>query len=220
MSESSYWQDYYLKSNLSYIPSQFAVFVANELANYSSLPFIVEIGCGNGKDTIFFNKLGFNAIGFDQSDQAISSGIKYCSDNGIDLQTTDQILFARDLNNISLLDVKDKVNQLNSKALVIYTRFFLHAIDDDEEIIFWELLDKIGDIYSIDVYLEFRNINDKDRCKETSDHYRRYLDNNIFYKTATLHGFDVEYFVEGMGLAKFKTDDAYVSRFKLSKQCC
>ena len=48
----NYWDNYYANSDLNskLIPSQFAAFVAGELKKNS---YIIDIGCGNGRDSFF-----------------------------------------------------------------------------------------------------------------------------------------------------------------------
>jgi SAM-dependent methyltransferase len=42
----------------SVLPSQFAVFVANEVAPAR----LLEVGCGNGRDSLFFSSAGFDVV--------------------------------------------------------------------------------------------------------------------------------------------------------------
>src|SRR5256885_1585218 len=67
---NNYWSEYYVREDAPEIPSQFAVFVANELPNLKS---ILEIGCGNGRDALFFLQTGRRVVALDASDKAIET---------------------------------------------------------------------------------------------------------------------------------------------------
>ena len=65
-----YWENYYARSNgdLLPTPSQFAVFVQGEL---SGPAFVVDVGCGTGRDSLFFSSRGHAVLGLDQAKAAI-----------------------------------------------------------------------------------------------------------------------------------------------------
>jgi cyclopropane fatty-acyl-phospholipid synthase-like methyltransferase len=70
MDRRAYWDAYYATEGRgSIIPSQFAAFVASEyLAGHQ----VVEFGCGNGRDALFFAGLGSKVLGVDGSASAIA----------------------------------------------------------------------------------------------------------------------------------------------------
>ncbi|RYG90510.1 MAG: class I SAM-dependent methyltransferase, partial [Alphaproteobacteria bacterium] len=70
----SYWNEYYSKTRSAPLnPSHFAVFVHGE---QTGSPFIVDIGCGSGRDTLFFASHGHATVGIDGS----SAAIDFCRD--------------------------------------------------------------------------------------------------------------------------------------------
>ena len=50
ITNSQYWNDYYFETTAPTLPSQFAVFILSERLDSS---IIIDIGCGNGRDTFF-----------------------------------------------------------------------------------------------------------------------------------------------------------------------
>ena len=66
---SEYWSQFYLSQPQSQFPSPFAQYCATKL---SAGQTILEIGCGNGRDARFFAKAGFQVVGIDKSEEAIS----------------------------------------------------------------------------------------------------------------------------------------------------
>ena len=49
-----YWNYFYKKKNLVIQPSKFATYCQKVLKGYKGI--VYDIGCGNGRDVIFFNK--------------------------------------------------------------------------------------------------------------------------------------------------------------------
>ena len=56
-----------------------------------------------------------------------------------------------------------------------------------------------------------------DQAKETAAHYRRFIDPLNFLTSALARGFELHYFVEGFGYAKYNSDDAHVARVILRR---
>jgi hypothetical protein len=100
---------------------------------------------------------------------------------------------------------------------VIYSRFFLHAIDAHEEQAFFDFA--FASMGSDDVLaVEFRTSQDAGRAKVTGAHYRRYVDaSDLVQSVADRHAAQVLYFTEGTGFAKYKSDDAHVCRLVLAR---
>jgi cyclopropane fatty-acyl-phospholipid synthase-like methyltransferase len=198
---SLYWDDYYAAviDDRRPLPSQFAVFVAGELENAHS---VIEFGCGTGRDAIFFASRGHQVMGVDASHQAV----KTCEGRAAGLGEQATFVAAR-------IDDPDLANRLQAPELplVVYARFFVHAISDDEEQAFLDLaaeLTSAGDRLAV----EYRTIRDLSGAKVTQQHYRRFVTPATFQARALARGFDVEYSIEGFGFAKYKSDDAYVAR--------
>ena len=59
----NYWEDYYKNHQDPGEESPFARFV---LPFFNKSDSLYELGCGNGRDSIFFEKFGLNIIAFDQ----------------------------------------------------------------------------------------------------------------------------------------------------------
>lgn len=100
--DKKHWDKFYKRKFVNN-PSSFARFI---------LPFmkkddcVLELGCGNGRDTHFFHQMGLFAFGIDESFQ-------------------DSI--------IAKMDFKDYIKEAKSPKYV-YTRFFWHAITRQEQL--------------------------------------------------------------------------------------
>ena len=60
----NYWDRYYSKTNGIETPSTFASYVSDLIKKGES---ILELGCGNGRDSFYFAKKGFHVFAIDQS---------------------------------------------------------------------------------------------------------------------------------------------------------
>ena len=220
--EGSYWNTFYsgaVASNSSSsslgIPSQFCTMVATEVDR--STP-IVEFGCGNGRDSLYFSSKAFRVIGSDLSPTAIAKNRATATALVTAAAAADGLTEAR----FSVCDVTDEaaVGELIAEArklagdgnIVVYHRFFLHSIDEVQESKFVGALSKSlrpGD----KLYMEFRCHLDEDLPKVYGKtHYRRYVRTDDFVTLLGSLGFRTEYQVTGQGMAKYKNEDPFVSR--------
>ncbi len=204
--DQAYWQNFYAQQAASkalQLPSQFAAFVSNEISRNS---FVVDLGCGNGRDALFFGRHGFDVLGIDRSENAVA----FCQD-----KAPEGCEFAAiDLAELNLSkEVADRSPD-GSDGLVIYSRFFLHAIDRDLQRVFLEQVASLAE-HKPKVFLEFRTDQDAERVKVTEEHYRRYVDLAQFERDLADFGLSVTYKTEGTGFAKYKDDDAHVARYVL-----
>ena len=70
---NKYWQKYY-SENQQDKESNFAKFVFSELNKKKIV--LADLGCGNGRDTIYFRNKGLKAFGYDQSQVRFKSNKK------------------------------------------------------------------------------------------------------------------------------------------------
>ena len=204
-SNSKHWNDYYASKGVPSIPSQFAVFMLNEVRP----GVVIDIGCGNGRDSMFFLSQDIPTIGIDGSESAVALCKKQMSRIG-----TSEFIHADvggDELSKEIIALFDRWNFWGTT--MIYARFFMHAITEEEETAFFRhakaILTRAHGILAV----EFRTPRDRSMEKATPDHYRRFVDPIEFGAKAASFGFHPEYFVEGQGFAKYKNDDAHTARF-------
>jgi len=199
--KQDYWELYYsnLPEPIRPLPSQFAIFVAGEL---KSPHRVIDFGCGNGRDSLFFSSYGHRTIGVDASETAVKHCARLAERFGenADFVTSD----------VQNPDLAGRIlTSLGPTA--VYARFFLHAITEAEEQSFLRCANTLtttGDVMAV----EYRTMRDLSMPKTTKRHYRRFMDPVVFHLAAQRHGFQVRYAVEGFGFAKHNEDDAYVAR--------
>ena len=198
---TDYWDDYYAAraTSVRRLPSQFATFVAGELEGRHR---VIELGCGDGRDAMFFANYGHEVVGVDASHTAIEA----CRSLATALGETASFITAR----IEEPDLAARIRGDDGPRLV-YARFFLHAITEAEEETLLDLAAGIagpGDLLAV----EYRTVRDSSGAKVTATHFRRFVLPAAFEARALARGFDVIYSVEGFGFAKYRQDDAYVAR--------
>ena len=206
MNKKEYWNFFYKtqvnKINLNH-PSQFATFIVGETENITSL---LEFGCGNGRDALFFAHYFKKVYAFDGSNEIINKNKKQYS-------KIKNLKFSK-------FNTNDKFNNqliLSSKNKAIYARFYLHALTNSEIKSFISLC---GNLLNKNehLYIEYRTEKDKKRNKETQKHYRNYINPKSINKLLKQFNLKNLYFVEGLGYAKYKDDDAFVARHVIEKK--
>lgn len=199
-----YWTRFYSEKSRSdslQPPSQFAAFVAQEIEPGSA---IFDIGCGNGRDSLFFAALGFKVMALDQSEKAIDATRKSISERGI----TNLHCVVGDVTGPYL---GNAISGLGSRTACIYARFFLHAITEKEQNIFFQTLsEKLQPGHRL--VLEYRTTADQFLEKYAQPHYRRYQPAEHVNTALKGLSFQLLYENEGQGYAKYKDEDAIVAR--------
>lgn len=200
-----YWDKFYAASH-RHVPSQFCVCMVTELPSDS---IVVELGSGNGRDAMYLASRGHIIVATDLSEQAIKSSSEVAIERGLNHATFVQsdLTDSKSVNHVVALARE----QVKGGNVVFYSRFIMHSLDDDQELKFLSILTNsmaAGEV----VYFEFRSKEDEGLEKVHKGHFRRYVDTDIFKQRLLDLGFDIEYSITGMGMAKYKTEDPFVSR--------
>lgn len=205
--KDSYWDKFYAARLNNTIPSQFASLVLSETKDFENL---IDCGCGDGRDSLFFAQYGKNVLGLDSSFEAIK-GASACASK----MSLDNVLFQRvDFSNVSPSSVSNVSTMFD--RCVVYARFFIHAIDEATQRNFLKFIGDMTGIGSV-VYLEFRTRTDEQLQKVEAPHFRRYLDHWEFIQGVDPKIFRVNYVTSGFGMAKYGPEDAHVARVIMEK---
>lgn len=204
--EKTYWQNFYSTNyTVPELPSQFACFVCCELLFNRKINAVVEVGMGNGRDMQLLASCVDFYFGIDQT---INSNLLNFNSGTVTIRErdcTEEDVF---------LDLKNDSQLPPDSGLAVYSRFFLHAISDEEEDRLFDELDKIEPKVQ---FHEFRIIGDNELPKVTPSHSRRYIDPEYFELKMKARGWRKTYSICGRGFAKYKEDDALVCRLILEK---
>lgn len=198
----NYWNKFYKKKSIN-SESTFAKFTYRKIDNKKIK--LLDIGCGNGRDSYFFNKKGFKVVGIDISQKAIQENSK------------------NKIENLTFKKFDIGKNKIKEKFDVIYCRFFVHTVDLLLENKLIGLI-KNSKIKGTMVFFEFRNYKDKIfgkfKAKDHNKviefekgHFRRIIDPKIFKKKFILKTKSkLIYQKNGINLSIVKKDNPNLSR--------
>ena len=211
MKEQAHWENFYASKAAPEHPSQFAAFALGECAPRA----VVDFGCGNGRDSLFFGRQGISCISVDSSGAAVQHCRSRAEEQG--LKHVNFIESCVQEPELGQEIVRSLRNIGAEPPVMCYARFFIHAIDEDSEMMLLEHVACILSNFDGKFCAEFRSTRDKSLEKATAEHFRRFVDVPAFIGRTHAQGFRCSYLVEGFGMAKFKNDDAYVVRVVLER---
>jgi adenylylsulfate kinase-like enzyme/2-polyprenyl-3-methyl-5-hydroxy-6-metoxy-1,4-benzoquinol methylase len=204
--KGKHWNSFYSEPVAPVVPTPFAEHVADQLKAESSL---LEVGCGNGRDSAFFARQGHSVTAIDPSNVAI----EYCRNNYENAKT-------RFVAGTTAALVEDHFASFS----VVYSRFVIHAMTPSEEN---DFLDQVVRILKPggELYLEFRSINDPMARKgevispteRIHGHYRRFIVMDDFVAKIEARGLKILNALESDGLAVFGDEDPVVIRIHAEK---
>ena len=211
MDDKKYWTEYYSKNSKPTAASTFAEFILPKLDSNKNL---IELGCGNARDSIYFAQNNLNVLAVDQ----VQEEIDYLTEN----HNEENILFVcDDFTNLANTS-HDIINETDFDY--IYSRFTFHSINEAKED---RTLDWIGD--NLDkggcFLLEARSLNDPmfkqgkslSETENYTTHYRRYMNLDKIIEKLESRNFEIIYHVEDNNLAVYKDDNPYVIRIIAKK---
>lgn len=204
MNDKAYWKKYYETHPNPVEPSTFAKFTSGFMNSSKSL---IELGCGNGRDSVFFARNNIYVTAVDQIESEMDYLNKKYSLYNLDFQ-------ADDFTNLSLETEYDYV----------YSRFTMHSIREEQESKVFEWISNQLAHQGL-FFLEVRSINDPmfrkgeqiSKNENITTHYRRYLDLNETITKLKKLGLKIIYKLESQGLAKYKNDDPMLIRIVAKK---
>jgi len=206
-SDLKYWNNFYEKVNLTRKPSKFAKFCKKIIRNYKGELF--DIGCGNGRDVLYFNQNKINCTGLDKSLFTIK-----------DLKKKYNVLEKKFIKFDFCLFFK---KNLKIKKFSIYSRFTLHTINYKNEKIFMYNIAKQKNLDFL--FIETRTLKDNlygvgkkvGKHEFVSTHYRRFIDPKKL-KIMIKKNFKILYFKQAKNFAKFKGENPCVLRIVAKKK--
>ncbi len=203
--DKKYWEEYYTKDLAPHEPSLFATFALTHLTSNQTL---LELGCGNGRDSIFFTHHNLRVTAIDQTESAIAK-----------LQQT--------YNNIEFLKDDFVSSSIYHKRTFdnVYSRFTMHTITLQEQaIVFANIHSALREGGTF--FIEVRTVNDdiygKGVCVGMheyvyEDHYRRFVEKNAFEDSLLSAGFTICYSEERTGFSPLKNSDPMLLRVVAQK---
>ena len=196
-----YWDRYYQNRVCPETPSPFAQYVATLV---SSGGHLVELGCGNGRDAVYFARQGLQVTALDLSQQAI------------DTLNAQNVPGARFICGDFITDPCHTPGGYD----YAYSRFTIHAINDKQQhMLLRAMMDALRPGGKF--FIEVRSVHDplfgKGRALERNaffydNHYRRFIVMDELLAQLQELGYQVEYAKESTGFAPYGNDDPPVIR--------
>lgn len=201
---TQYWNEYY-KDAAQSLESPFAAFVNEKIPDRQTM---LEVGCGNGRDSQFFARNNHNVVAIDRSDSAIVQ----CRSSFSELNIRFECGLISDISNLCNIDV-------------VYSRFVIHAMPLQEEL---DLIDEVHRVLKKGglFFIECRSINDDmfrdgeilSPTERINGHYRRFIILDELVERLENVGLKVTYQIEDRGLAIHRSEDPVVIRVIAEKR--
>lgn len=202
--DKNYWKNIYSKQSEKEQPSLFAKYVVETIMVKGKN--IIELGCGSGRDAIFFaNADAKQVLAVDQCDNIIELLVQR-------FQKVDNL-------NFKCLDFTclDDIGPFD----IVYSRFTLHSIskEQEENVLRWAYRNLLPDgKFCIEVRGQKNEIFQVGTPVEgeadafiLNDHYRRFIHFETLCEKLKALGFNLEFAKEEKGFAPYKgTDETYI----------
>ncbi|WP_207741083.1 class I SAM-dependent methyltransferase [Paraclostridium bifermentans] len=205
--DNQYWNNYYKKNLAPKEASNFAWYIMKYLEKNK---FIIELGCGNGRDSLFFTNNGINVLAIDQSEAIIDDlkvknkykNIKFIQDDFVNSKLLDEI-----------------------KVDYVYSRFTIHSItEEDEE----KLIKRVYNCLKNKgmFFIEVRSVKDElyglgEKIARNAyiydDHYRRFIVIDELVKNLEKNGFKIILAQESRDWAIYKDSNPIIIRIIAKK---
>lgn len=199
--EINYWNNYYKSKSKRFPNSDFSEFALDKIEKTSSL---IDIGCGDGRDSYFFSENKITTKGIDFSFETIHQNKKH----------SNQFL------SFECLDLQN-INEINEIFDYAYCRFIFHSINEKVES---TLLNWLSKNISKSIFIETRILDEKN-INENTNHYRRFFSESDFIIKIKEHNFKIDYSESSYNFSKYKkiykvkdlTFDPLILRLIISK---
>ncbi len=178
MADIDYWNNFYNTSTNNLECSDFCKFVMDYFMDNKEISFVLDSGCGNGRDSYALNSR-YIVDGVDNSGfiPDCKVKLKFICDSFIDF---------------------DK-----SKYNLIYSRFTMHSITNEQH---QQFLDTIK--HNTYLAIESRSIKGIDEdVYHGKTHYRNYIDFDYLKNLLLKNNFEILVIEEGCDMAKYKNEN-------------
>jgi hypothetical protein len=205
--EEIYWANFYARTEYT-SGSTFFDFV-NSRPEMTS--HVIDIGCGDGRDSYAYGLAGRTVTGLDRS----HIGVRHATKKAHDMGMGDRVSFAAcDVGEADNLRgvLNAAIERAGDAPILFYARFFLHSIPEEVQDTLMATINEVarpGDQFAA----EFRTTADAALGKVHEKHYRRFQDGPAFgVALREKYGFDVTFEVEGQGFSPYKGEDPVLYR--------
>ena len=208
--DREYWDDFYSAAGKGYEIDKPSRFAEEVFTHMKKGKHVVDLGCGNGRDSLYFASQGLLVTAIDMSETAISSLQKQdftgkikahhgdFTDTGLMKEASCDYLYSRFTIHAITARQEDSLLQNAYRALVSQGLFFIEvrSVKDD---IFGK-----GDMVERNAFI-------------FNDHFRRFIVREELEQSLLVIGFKILSSLESRGLAVHKTEDPVIIRIIAQK---
>lgn len=208
--DTEYWNHYYKTKKAPEEASLFAQWIIEDYLSKGKN--LLELGCGNGRDSLFFMKNGLNVTAIDASHDVIQSlNERYAHEGNICFICDDFVCCSA---------------VFSGQYDYVYSRFSLHAINKEQE---EEVIKNVYKVLKEDgkFFVEVRSVNDElygkgNMIEEDAyiydGHYRRFVRINNLVNSLKKIGFHVIYAKEDIDFAPYEGANPPIIRIVVAKK--
>lgn len=204
--DKSYWAKFYEHNQNPFSQSLFAEFILKYAPKNAK---ILELGCGNGRDSVFFHQKGLRVKAIDACENEIEYLKAHYANENLEFENAD----------FCALD------EISNAYDVIYSRFTLHSITKKQQerlLPFVYNALKAQGLFCVEVRglknsLFNQGVALGDNAFIYDEHYRRFLDFEILCDELKNLGFNLLFAKEDKGFAPFKNEDDFFIRIIAQK---
>jgi SAM-dependent methyltransferase len=172
---------------------------------------VLDIGCGDGRDSCAFAEAGRTVIGLDSSPVGVSHAAEHAAARGLIERVRFEQCDVADRAALTAV-VRQALAEAADEPVAFYLRFFLHAITEEAQATLMDVLAagaRSGDWFAA----EFRTEADAAQRHVHEKHYRRFQSGLAFREALSgRYGFTVLHAEEGTGLSPYKGEDPVLCR--------
>jgi SAM-dependent methyltransferase len=209
--EEIYWANFYAHHGYS----EGSTFCRAISRRFDIPELVIDLGCGDGRDSFAFANSGRRVIGLDRS----SIAVEHANTKAQKQQLAARMAFAR----CNFADRSEFADSLvtaladTGVPALFYARFLFHSVPADTQETMLAVIAqhaRAGDL----VAAEFRTAADANLPKVHEAHYRRYQDGAAFAEVLeNRYGFKVAWTEEGSGLSPYQDEDPVLFRVVAEK---
>lgn len=197
-----FWENYYAKAEVPDWPSPFAEWVYETYlsdGDRDRFP-IMDCGCGNGRDAVYFALQGVSSVGVDICPTAIAKALQLAKSKGANVSSFG-------IAGMGKIDIFQGIYN-------VYSRFSLHAVDAATQDLFLSKARKVIRDKGM-LFIEARSTKDAPNHKN-ADHQRRFIDYHTLVEQMEQLGYEIRHKEHSQGLAVFAGQDPWVIRIVAS----
>ncbi len=207
MIETVHWANFYAHTSFTTGSPFFALVNARDNAPLN----VVDLGCGDGRDSFAFSQAGRRVVGIDRSHIGVEHASRKAGE--IDQSAAPTFVACDVADGTALRDVLTSARGSDPEApMLFYARFFLHSLPETTQRTLLETIDtcaRPGDWFAA----EFRTERDEATTKVHGKHYRRFQNGPAFGRDLDdIYAFTPFVEQEGNGLSPYGDEDPYLYR--------